>query len=56
MLSARLGGGRRREGECRYARVHDGWHRKLSAGVGFAVAPIEHHAAFANAVCRAALH
>ena len=55
VLVARLGGGERRQGERGHARVHDGGDRKLSAGIGIAVAPIEHHAALKNTVSRAAL-
>ena len=54
MLVARLGGGKRWQGKGRHGWTHDHSYRKLCSVIGIAVASIEHHAPFANAVCRAA--
>ena len=55
MLVAGLGSGKRWRSERRHARVHNGRDGKFRAGVGVSVAPVEHHAAFANAISRAVL-
>jgi hypothetical protein len=55
VLVARLGNRQRGQGESRKARVDDGRHWEFRAGVWIAVAAVEHDAAFANAIRRAAL-
>jgi hypothetical protein len=55
VLVAGLGCGKHWWSERRHARVHDRGDGEFRPGVEIAVASVEHHAAFANAIVSAAL-